>query len=147
MWTKTATARWEGGMKFDAEAGSGFSLRMDSGEESTGFSPMELILVGLAGCTGMDVISILQKKRQPVTGFEVRVVGRRAESHPKVYTEIDVEYEVEGQGVDPQAVERAIELSRDKYCSVSNMLKRVAALNHSYRIVEAENAAAEIART
>ena len=133
-------------MKFAAEAGSGFSLRMDSGEQTTGFSPMELILVGLAGCTGMDVISILQKKRQQVTGLEVRVVGRRAEVHPMVYTEIDVEFLVEGRRVDARAVERAIELSRDKYCSVSNMLKRVAALNCSYRIVEAEPEAAPVER-
>ena len=146
MLAKTAIARWDGGLAFDAEAGSGFSLRMDSGEETTGFSPMELILVGLAGCTGMDVISILEKMRQQVTGFEVRVVGRRAEDHPKVYTEIDVEFVVEGRTVDPKAVDRAIELSRDKYCSVSNMLKRVAALNCSYRIVEPEPAAADVER-
>ena len=147
MLTKTAVARWEGGMCFEAEAGSGFSLRMDSGEQTTGFSPMELILVGLAGCTAMDVISILQKTRQQVTGFEVRVVGRRAEDHPKVYTEIDVEFVVEGKEVDPKAVDRAIELSRDKYCSVSNMLKRVAALNCSYRIVESELMATAVTRS
>jgi len=137
--TKTATARWVGGQAFEAGAGSGFTLRMDSGEDTTGFSPMELVLVGLAGCTGMDVVSILEKKRQNLTGLEVRVTGRRAEEHPKVYTEIDVEYIVRGRNVETKAIARAIELSQGKYCSVSNMLKRVAILRTSFQVLADEN--------
>ena len=135
--TKTAAVVWAGGMNFDATAGSGFDLRLGSSKEYPGWSPMEMVLVGLAGCTAMDVITILEKKRQDVTHFEVRVVGTRAEEHPKVYTDLQVEFVVEGHGVDAEAVERAIELSQDKYCSVSAMLQKAAPVRTSYRVLEA----------
>ncbi|MBI4770158.1 MAG: OsmC family protein [Chloroflexi bacterium] len=135
--TKTASAEWRGGLSFEGSAGSGFRLRMGGGGEEPGFSPMELVLVGLAGCTAMDVISILQKKRQAVTAFDVRVTGTRADQHPKVYTEIEIEYLVEGHWVDPAAVARAIELSQDKYCSVSAMLRKGSTVRTSYRVTEA----------
>ncbi|MER3469242.1 MAG: osmotically inducible protein OsmC [Thermoflexus sp.] len=97
----------------------------DVGGTDQGPRPMELVLVALAGCTAMDVLSILRKKRQPLEGFAMEVRGERAAEHPRVYTEIDVLYVVKGS-VDPQAVVRAIELSATKYCSVSAMLRKTA---------------------
>jgi len=126
------------GMRFEGTASSGHTLTLDAsadhGGQDAGFRPMELLLVGLAGCTAMDVVSILRKKRQNVTDFEVRVKGRRAEEHPRVYTDISVEYVVHGQDVDPRAVERSIELSETRYCSAMAMLRAVAQITTSYRI-------------
>jgi putative redox protein len=108
----------------------------DESREETGPTPMRLLLIGLCGCTGMDVISILQKKRQPFTGLQVRATAERAEEHPKVYTQIHLEFVVTGEGVDPGAVERSIELSQTKYCSAWAMLAKTAEITSSYRIVE-----------
>ncbi len=131
---------WKKGMRFDATALSGHEVALDSATEhgghNEGFRPMELFLMGLAGCTAMDVISILEKKRQNVTGFEVRVTGNRAEEHPRVYTDAHIEYIVRGHGVDPKAVERAIELSQTKYCPAQAMLGQTMPITHSYRVVE-----------
>ena len=102
---------------------------------------MELVALASAACTASDVISILQKKQQRVAEFEVNVIGLRAVDHPKVFTEIDLEYVVTGHNIDPKAVERAIELSLTKYCSVNKMLEHIAKINHHYRIVELEPAA------
>jgi putative redox protein len=109
-----------------------------SGEdrEETAPRPMQLLLIGLCGCTGMDVISILQKKRQPFTGLEVKATAERAEEHPRVYTRIHLEFVVTGEGVRPGAVERSIELSQTKYCPASAMLGEVAEITTSYVIVE-----------
>jgi putative redox protein len=111
----TARATLETGMRFDAQAGSSHHVILDAAEHgggaNQGFRPMELLLVGLAGCTGMDVISILRKKRQHVTGYEVQVRGVRAEEHPMVFVEITVEHVVTGHHIQPEAVARAIELS------------------------------------
>lgn len=127
-------------MSFTGTADSGFSLNLGTdpqvGGDNDGFRPMELMLLSLAGCTGMDVISILRKKRQTVTGFRVEVNGEQAKSHPKVFTEIHVHYVVHGQGVDPEAVERSIELSETKYCPAQAMLVRAVPVTHSYEIVE-----------
>lgn len=132
------------GMRFVAEAGSGHAVTLDAAEHSgghgTGFVPMEMLLVGLAGCTGMDVISILRKKHQEVLGYEVRVRGERAEDHPMVFTTITVEHIVTGRNVNPQAVARAIELSATKYCGAGAMLGKTAMLTHTFRIVEAGSA-------
>jgi putative redox protein len=139
--SKEARAVWKNGLAFDGIGASGFKVQLDTPQAEggpTGFSPMELLLVSLASCTAMDVISILKKKRQDVTGFEVRANGLRAEEHPKVYTDITLEYVVRGHGVDPQAVERAIELSETKYCSVSGMLNKAATIKTTYRVEEAE---------
>lgn len=139
---KTATVRLIGPMRFDGVSGSGHTVVMDTsvdgGGTDAGASPMELVLLALAGCTGMDVIGILRKKRQDVTGYEIHVRGVRAEQHPMVYTTIYVEHVVTGRNVDPAAVARAVELSETKYCSVSNMLNRAARIETSYRVVEAE---------
>jgi len=137
-----ARVTWVGpSLRLVGEASSGPAIVIDHvlpGEErqETGPRPMELLLIGLAGCTAMDVVSILKKKRQPFTGLEVRATGERAETHPKVYTQIHMEFVVKGRGVDPRAVERAIELSQTKYCSASAMLGKVAEITTSYRIVE-----------
>jgi putative redox protein len=138
---KDAKVVWKEGLAFEGIGGSGFAVSLDTLAEEgggAGLGPMELLLVSLAGCTAMDVISILKKKRQDVTGFEVRAHGLRADDHPQVYTDITLEYVVRGHGVDPKAVARAIELSETKYCSVAGMLKRVASITTTYRVEEAE---------
>ena len=131
-------------MRFDAEAGSGHHVTLDAAEhgggQNEGFRPMELLLVGLAGCTGMDVISILRKKRQDMTGYEVHVWGVRAEEHRMVFVEITVEHVLTGHQIQPEAVARAIELSKERYCGAGAMLGKVAHLTHTYRIVAAAEA-------
>jgi len=133
---------WKGRMSFEGTAESGFTIpvggRKEADGEGNGFSPMELLLVGLAGCTAMDVISILEKKRQDVTDFTVSAQGERATEHPRVYTRIHIEYTVTGRGVDLAAVERAVELSEAKYCSAQAMLSKTAKITHSIQIREAE---------
>jgi putative redox protein len=109
----------------------------DEEREETGPQPMQLLLIGLCGCTGMDVISIMKKKRQPFTGLHVQATAERAEEHPKVYTKIHLEFIVTGEDVDAQAVERSIELSQTKYCPASAMLGEVAEITTSFRIEEA----------
>lgn len=142
----TATVRLETEMRFDAEAGSGHHVTLDAAEHGgghdEGFRPMEMLLVGLAGCTGMDVISILRKKRQQVTGYAVHVVGIRAEDHPMVFVEITVVHSVTGYHIQPEAVARAIQLSEKRYCGAGAMLGKVAHLTHTYRIIDAAEAQA-----
>ena len=136
-------------MRFEAQSGSGHSITLDAAEQGgghdAGFRPMELLLVGLAGCTGMDVISILRKKRQEVTGYEVQVRGVRAEEHPMVFVEITVEHIVTGHSIQPEAVARAIQLSEERYCGAGAMLGKVARLTHTYRLVEAAPEVAAVA--
>lgn len=139
--TKSGHIVWEGqGLAFRALGGSGYQLRFDNPPGSNGTSPMELVALASAGCTASDVISILQKKQQQVVEFEVNIVGLRAVDHPKVFTEIDLEFVVTGHSIDPKAVERAIELSLTKYCSVNKMLENTVKISHRYRIVEVEPA-------
>jgi putative redox protein len=137
MADKEALAVWKEGLAFEATANSGFKVTLDSQDGGTGFSPMELLLVSLAGCTGMDVIDILRKKRQAVTGLEVRVLGTRAETHPRKYTSICIQYVVTGHQVDPEAVRRSIELSETKYCSVSATVSGTAQISTEFEIREA----------
>ena len=140
--TKSGNVVWEGhGLAFRGTGGSGFQIRFDSPAGPQGASPMELVALASAACTASDVISILQKKQQKVTEFEVDVVGLRAAEHPKVFTEIDLEYVVAGEEIDPKAVERAIELSLTKYCSVNKMLENAVKINHHYRILDVAPAA------
>lgn len=128
-------------MQFSGKATSGHTLTMDaddiSGGHNAGFRPMELLLVGFGGCSGMDVISILRKKRVQVTGLEINVKGEKTDDYPKVYKEIHIEYVVKGKGVEKEAVERAIALSLDKYCSVGATLAKTGTITHSYKIIEA----------
>jgi putative redox protein len=138
----TARSRLTEGMQFSVEAGSGHTVLLDAsvpnGGLGAGFVPMEMLLTGLAGCTGMDVISILRKKRQRVTDYEVRVRAERAEDHPMVFTSITVEHIVTGYQVSAEAVAHAVELSETKYCSAGAMLRKTAKLVHTFRIVEAK---------
>jgi putative redox protein len=135
-----AKVSWKGGMSFDGSGDSGFTLPLGTsaqfGGKDDGFRPMELLLVGLAGCTAMDVISILEKKRQDLTGFEVLVHGERASDHPRVFTDITLEFVVTGRDVDLASVERAVELSSTKYCSAQAMLGKVARITHKITLLE-----------
>jgi putative redox protein len=123
-------------MRFDIETDSGHTIVVDNHEENAGASPMELLLAALAGCTGMDVISILRKKRQEVTSYEVRIHGLRAEEHPKVYKQIIVEHIFSGHNIQELAVQRAIQLSQEKYCGVGNTLDKTATITHTFVIKE-----------
>jgi len=140
--TSKAQVTWVGpGLRLVGEGGQGPAIVIDhvlpkEDRREGGPQPMELLLIGLAGCTTMDVVSILQKKRQPFTGLQTKVTAERAEEHPKVYTQIHVEFVVTGKGVKPEAVARAIELSETKYCPATAMLRRAAEITTSYRIVE-----------
>jgi putative redox protein len=121
--TKTATLTLAGGdLRFEAQVGSGHTIVLDNGEGDTGARPAELVGAALGACTGMDVISILRKKRQAVTGYEIRVTGLQEERHPHNFTRFDVVHVVDGEGLDPEAVRRAIELSATRYCSVGSTL-------------------------
>lgn len=135
-----AKVTWQGRMTFTGSADSNFPVQLGTdpavGGDNDGLRPMELIAIGLAGCTAMDVISILQKKRQDVTGFEVRVHTTRADEHPKVFTHITIEYLIEGRNIDPAAVERAMELSETKYCPAQAMLGKAAPIELTYKITE-----------
>jgi putative redox protein len=127
-------------MQFSGTASSGHTLIMDADNESgghnAGFRPMELLLVSFGGCTGMDVISILRKKKQNVSGLEINVKGEKSDTDPKIYKEIHLEYVVKGRDVEKRAVERAIDLSLEKYCSVGATLAKAGTIAFRYRIVE-----------
>ncbi|HHY54584.1 MAG TPA: OsmC family protein [Chloroflexi bacterium] len=135
-----AQVTWLGGMKFEAVADSGHPIILDAapdvGGANEGSRPMELMAMSLAGCTAMDVISILRKKRQEVTGFEVKVDADRASQHPHVFTAITITYVLRGRGIDPAAVERAMQLSEEKYCPAQAMLRAVAPITLQYEIIE-----------
>ncbi|MDZ4167971.1 MAG: OsmC family protein [Coriobacteriia bacterium] len=135
--------KWNGKRRFVAwdEAGHGIVMDASAGYkgDGSGVRPVELVLYGMAGCTGMDVISILEKKRQKVTDFDLVVTGtQRTDEYPKIYTRIEVEYVITGIGVKPEAVARAIELSEEKYCSVKGMFGSDVEVVTSYRVLEAE---------
>ncbi len=141
--TKSAHLSWEGqGLAFQGIGGSGYQMRFDNPSGEAGASPMEVVALAAGACTASDVISILQKKQQQVTHFEVNVLGVRAAEHPMVFTEIELEYVVSGHAIDPKAVERSIELSLTKYCSVNLMLEKAVKIKHTYRIVDEERVAA-----
>jgi putative redox protein len=128
------------GLKFVAEAGSGHAIVVDGSPEdggnNAGLRPSELLLLALGGCSAMDVISILKKKRQDVTGFEINVRGDKTETHPKRFKSLTVEYVVKGKGIDEEAVKRAIELSLGKYCSVKATIEGGVPIEHVYKIIE-----------
>ena len=135
--TESASVSLAKGMHFVGEI-DGFSIDTDAKEEAGGVGagpdPVRFLLLGLAGCTAMDVISILRKKRQEVVGLEVEVHGSRVDEHPKVYEQIEVIYRVEGKGVDAKALERAIELSETRYCPVMAMVSKTAKIVSRYEI-------------
>lgn len=135
------TVRWHHhGMSFIAETGSGHMVPMDGAPEAGGHNlaarPLELLLAGAGGCTAFDVVSILQKGRQDIVDCAVRLTAERADQDPKVFTEINFHFVVKGRGLKPEAVERAIKLSAEKYCSASIMLGKTARMNHTWEIVE-----------
>jgi putative redox protein len=138
-----AKVTWQENMAFTGTADSGFTIQLDGkkevGGEGRGFSPMELMALSLAGCTAMDVISILRKKRQDVTAFEVRVDAPRATEHPKVFTRATVLYLVTGHNVDEAAVVRAIELTAEYYCPAQAMLGKIIPIDLRYQIFEEED--------
>lgn len=137
VYANEAVAVWKSGTAFDITAGSGATVVAD-GDSKAGMSPMEMLLAALVGCTGADVIEILRKKRQDVSQLEVRVFGERSGAHPRVYTEIQLNYIVTGHDVKPEAVRRAIDLSQAKYCSVSAMLCKTAKFQIKFEVHEAE---------
>ena len=143
MAIKTASVTLDGeGQRFTASVGSGHALILDDGNGDTGPRPAELIPLALAGCTAMDVISILRKKRQDVRGYRVETAGVQMEAHPNAFTQIDVTHIVTGVGVDTAAVARAIELSATKYCSVGATLSSgIVEIRHGYRLIDAETGA------
>jgi putative redox protein len=131
---------WKGKMSFEGVSNSGFVQKMDSdtpvGGDNSAARPMEFIGIGLAGCTAMDVISILQKKKQPVTDFRVQIHAPRADEHPKVFTSAVIEYLVTGKDVDEAALLRAIELSAEKYCPAQAMLSKAFPMQLVYKIFD-----------
>jgi putative redox protein len=133
---------WKGNLSFTGTADTGFSVPLGAepqvGGDNDGFRPMELIAIGLAGCTAMDVISILKKKQQDVVSFEVVIYADRQEQHPRVFTRAVIEYVITGHNVDPAAVDRAVELSVTKYCPAQAMLVKAFPIEHKITIREAE---------
>lgn len=137
------TVRWmgnEAGMSFVAETGSGHAFVMDGAPEAGGRNlaprPMETVLAGTGGCSAFDVVMILKKGRQAVTGCDIKLSAERAESDPKVFTKIHFHYRVKGHQLKPEAVARAIELSKEKYCSASIMLAKSAEITADFEIIE-----------
>ena len=132
--------KWLDHMTFVGESGSGHAVVMDGAPEhggrDLGVRPMEMLLLGLGGCTAFDVVSILNKSRQAMVGCEVEIDAERAEEIPKVFTRIHVHFILRGKNLDPGKVEKAVNLSADKYCSASKMLGEVATITHDFEIVE-----------
>lgn len=135
-----ATVKWLDGVTMVGESGSGHALVMDGppehGGRNLGVRPMEMLLIGMGGCTEFDVLLILRKARQDVTGCEVHLEAERAEVEPKVFTRIHVHFVVRGRGLSEQHVARAIRLSAEKYCSASIMLQATATITHDYEIID-----------
>jgi putative redox protein len=136
----TVRATLETGMRFDIETGSRHHVILDAAEhnggQNSGPQPMEMLLVALAGCSGMDILAILRKKRQDITGYEIRIHGTRAEEYPKVFLDITIENIFTGHNIRPEAVERAIQLTEERYCGASAMLGKTATIEHTFSIVE-----------
>lgn len=137
LYTHNAVA----GMSFQAQTPSAHQITIDvdpaAGGMASGPEPLELLLIALGSCMGMDVISILRKKRQAVSHYSVNVFANLAEQYPKTYTDIMVEHVVEGRNIDPKAVARSIELSITKYCPVHALLARATRVEHVYRVIDA----------
>ena len=131
-----ASVTWVEDRRFVGSASSGHAIVLDGSAEKQGSSPMELMLIGMAGCTAYDVMSILEKKRQRVTGLQVSARAERAEEPPRVYTEIHMEYLLRGRGIKPKAVQDAIRLSKERYCSASIMLGKTAKITTGFQIEE-----------
>ena len=135
-----ATITLQEGSTFEGVAGSGHRVTMDVAPEvggrNLGLRPMEMVLLGLGGCTAIDVLHMLRKGRQPITDMQVELDAERADDVPKVFTRIHVHFVLTGAGLDPHKIERAIKLSATKYCSASMMLNKTAEMTHDFEIVE-----------
>lgn len=137
-----ARVKWVEGVNFVGESGSGHAIAIDGAPEHGGRDlgprPMELVLMGAACCTAFDVVMILKKARQPLADCAVEAEAQRAATEPKVFTKIHLRYTVAGRGLDPRQVERAVKLSKDKYCSATLMLAKTAEISYEIAIVEAD---------
>lgn len=137
-----AKIKWTGGVSFEGSAGSGHTVIMDgapeAGGQNKGARPMELVLVGMGGCTAFDVMHILRKSRQEVADCIAEIEASRAETDPKVFTNIHIHFIVSGRNLDAKKVQHAIELSATKYCSASIMLGKTAKITHDFALVEKE---------
>ena len=135
-----AKVSWKGQLAFTGTSDKGYSLSLDSSPASGGengvFSPMDLVLIGLAGCTAMDVFDILLKKRQDITGFEVKVHAGRSDEYPRVFNMVSIEYLISGHQIERAAAERAVELSLTKYCPVNAMISKTAKIEPKITIFE-----------
>ena len=134
------SVNWVDGMLMVGKSHSGHSITMDGppeiGGENLGVRPMEMLLLGVAGCTMIDVVTTLKKMRQDLTNCETKLSAERADEHPKVFTDIHIQFIVKGQDLDPKKVEKAITLSAEKYCSASIMLGKTASITHDFEIEE-----------
>jgi putative redox protein len=137
-----ARVQWLDGRAFVGESGSGHAVVMDgapeAGGRNIGVRPMEMMLLGLGGCTAFDIVMILERMREKVTGLDIALEGQRASEDPKVFTDVKLVYKVKGRGLKPANVERAVNLSAEKYCSASAMFGKTAKIEHSFEIVEDE---------
>ena len=133
------SVNWIDGMFMVGKSHSGHSITMDGppeiGGDNLGVRPMEMLLLGVAGCTMIDVVTTLKKMRQNLTNCETKLSAERADEHPKVFTDIHIQFIVKGQDLDPKKVEKAITLSAEKYCSASIMLGKTASITHDFEIV------------
>ena len=136
----TAKITWVDGALLVAEGGSGHTITMDGAADIGGRNlasrPMEVLLMGMGGCTAIDVVSMLKKQRQDIEGVEVSLLAERAEDHPKVYTSVKLVYTVRGRKLNKALVERAVSLSDEKYCSATAMVKKSASVTHEIVLVE-----------
>lgn len=137
-----ARVQWLDGRAFVGESGSGHAVVMDgapeAGGRNIGVRPMEMMLLGLGGCTAFDIVMILERMREKVTGLDIALEGQRASEDPKVFTDVKLVYKVKGRGLKPANVERAVNLSAEKYCSASAMFGKTAKIEHGFEIVEDE---------
>jgi len=135
-----STIKWLDGVSFEGDSESGHSVVMDgapeSGGKNLGMRPMEMLLLGLGGCTSYDVVTILKKSRQDVKDCSAEITAERAENIPKVFTKIHIHFILEGNNLDVSVVERAINLSATKYCSASIMLEKSVIITHDFKIID-----------
>jgi putative redox protein len=135
-----ARVKWVQDVTFIAESGSGHSVVMDgapdAGGRNVGFRPMEMLLIGLGGCSAFDVVMILKRSREPIVDCVVELEAQRATTDPKVFTAIELVYKVTGKNLDLKKVERAVNLSAEKYCSASRMMSATATLTHRVEIID-----------
>lgn len=135
-----ARVQWLDGRAFVGESGSGHAVVMDgapdAGGRNIGVRPMEMMLLGLGGCTAFDIVMILERMRETVTGLDIALEAERASEDPKVFTHVKMIYKVKGRGLKPANVERAVSLSAEKYCSASAMFEKTAKIEHSFEIIE-----------